>query len=322
MNKSTKKKPTSPRKTKAKPIKSDALVKKILSEKIAAQEFLSEYLPDNFKAQLDLNTVQVTKESFVEEELRRQLSDIVYDIKTKDDDHAFVYILLESQSSVDQIIAFRLWKYTLLLLERHIKDNKKLPLVMPMVLYHGKHKYTAARSLWDLFSDPKTAKQLMQNEYKLIDLQAMPDDEIRKKQHLGMLEFFLKNIHMRDMIKLWEQFFNSFRDVILLDGENGFIYLKSFLYYTDTKVGSDKKDELTRLLLTNLPKEEGEKLMYTIADSYIDQGIEKGIIIGKAEGVQQSKIEIAKKMLTQDYALTDISDLTGLSISDIKNLQA
>ena len=44
-----------------------------------------------------------------------------------------------------------------------------------------------------------------------------------------MLEFFLKHIRDRDMIKLWREFFDSFSDVIIADKENGYIYIKSFL---------------------------------------------------------------------------------------------
>jgi len=304
-------------KTSTSNLKSDALVKKIMSEKIAATEFLQEYLPQNLKAQLDLTTLEVKKESYVEESLRRQLSDLVYLVKTKDKKRdAFVYVLLEAQSKVDHKIAFRLWKYTLLLLERHINDKAKLPLVAPIVLYHGKAKYTAVKSLWQLFEDPDTAKELMSDEHMLIDLESMADDDIKKKQHLGMLEFFLKHIHDRDMIKLWKEFFESFEDMILLDKQNGYIYIKSFLYYTDAKLENNKKEELTRVILTSLPKEDGEDIMYTIADGYIDQGIEKGIVIGKAEG----KAEVAKSLLSKNIDHDTISSATGLSIDQITSL--
>ena len=58
---------------------------------------------------------------------------------------------------------------------------------------------------------PEQAKKLMTEDYKLIDLHAMSDDEIRKKKHLGMLKYFLKHIHDRDKIKLWEQFLENFK---------------------------------------------------------------------------------------------------------------
>ncbi|TSJ80885.1 Rpn family recombination-promoting nuclease/putative transposase [Cardinium endosymbiont of Dermatophagoides farinae] len=38
--------------------------------------------------------------------------------------------------------------------------------------------------------------------YQLVDLYAMPDDEIKKKAHLGMMEYFMKYVHVRDMIKV------------------------------------------------------------------------------------------------------------------------
>ena len=54
----------------------------------------------------------------------------------------------------------------------------------------------------------------MAGEYKLINLQSMSDDEIKKKPHLGMLEFFLKNIHQPDIIKTWQQFLYDFKEAV------------------------------------------------------------------------------------------------------------
>ena len=158
---------TGRKKRKAIVLKSDALVKKLITSNIiVARELLDEYLPEHVKSKLNMDTIKVEKESYVEDSLKRQLSDVVLSVKTKDNEDAFVYILLESQSTVDPTIAFRLWKYSLLLLERHIKDKKKLPLIAPIVLYNGKSKYTAAKSLWELFEDPELAKQMMGDQYQ------------------------------------------------------------------------------------------------------------------------------------------------------------
>ena len=104
------------------PIKSDALFKKIIQDEVAAREFLEYYLPVNFKKLVDLTKISVEKESFVEDNLKRRFSDIIYKIKTKDNEEAFIYTLIEHQSE--------------------------------------------------------------------------PDDEIRKKHHLGMLEYFLNTYHL------------------------------------------------------------------------------------------------------------------------------
>ena len=104
--------------------KHDELFKKVMSEPVAAREFLEHYLPVSFKNKIDLNSVKIEKESFVTEDLRKRLSDVVYSVSLKqnidgknstdsatdnvDNDKAYVYVLIEHQSSSDYWIAFRL----------------------------------------------------------------------------------------------------------------------------------------------------------------------------------------------------------------------
>ena len=57
-------------------------------------------------------------------------------------------------------------------------SKDKLPLICPLVFYHGSKKYDAPLNLWDLFDHPEEAKSLLGDNYQLVDLQAMSDDEI------------------------------------------------------------------------------------------------------------------------------------------------
>ena len=50
----------------------------------------------------------------------------------------------------------------------------------------------------------------------------------------------LKHIHQRDIIKLWEEFLQRFKLEILVDKEKGYIYIKSFLWYTDAQLPEAK----------------------------------------------------------------------------------
>ncbi len=43
---------------------------------------------------------------------------------------------------------------------------------------------------------------------------------------------------MQDMIKLWEKFLTEFKHIIILDKEKGYIYLRSFLWYTNVKLST------------------------------------------------------------------------------------
>ena len=52
----------------------------------------------------------------------------------------------------------------------------------------------------------------------------------------------------------------------------------------------------------------------------IKEGIEKGIEKGKIEGALESKIDIAKNMLDKNFEINLISQITGLSIEEIKGI--
>ncbi|MCC8371239.1 MAG: transposase [Rickettsia endosymbiont of Pseudomimeciton antennatum] len=86
----------------------------------------------------------------------------------------------------------------------------------------------------------------------------------------------LKHIHERDMIKLWEEFLQRFKLEILIDKENGYIYLRSFLWYTDTKLPEARQSELEELLAKYLSEEEKGNIMRTIAQKYIEEGEVRG----------------------------------------------
>lgn len=296
-----------------KKLKHDAIAKKILENPLAAKEFLDEYLPADFKALVDLNTIKPEKDTFVEESLTRQLSDLVYSVKTKDDNKAFVYILVEHKSTSSYWIALKLWKYMLLLCERHEKNTDKLPLICPILLYNGSERYHAPRNLWQLFEVPEQAKKLMTEDYVLVDVHSMSDDEIIEKGHLGMFEYVLKHIHQRDMIKLWDRFLEVFKPTIMLDKENGYIYIKSFLWYTESKLPDEKQKELSEILIKHLSEEEEGNIMRTIAEKYIEEGVTQGV----TRGVELTAIN----MLKHNADINFISKVTGYSVEQILKLK-
>ncbi|KJW03353.1 transposase, YhgA-like family protein [Rickettsia endosymbiont of Ixodes pacificus] len=155
--------------------------------------------------------------------------------------------------------------------------------------------------MWSLFTDSVMAKKLMTEDYQLVDLQAMTDDEIVKKKHLGMLEYMMKHIHMRDMIKLWEKFLIEFKHIIILDKEKGYIYLRSFLWYTDAKLSKQKQPELVEVF--HLSSKDKDSIMKTIAEKYMGEGLirgrQEGIKIGEAKGEHNKAVIIAKNALSR-----------------------
>ena len=168
----------------------DALVKKCFSQKEAARELLDRYLPEQIKSNINLNTLKIEKESYVEDNLKHKISDLVYSMLTNDKKPCLVYTIVEHQSTPDYWIAFRLWKYTLLLLERHVTKKNKLPIVIPVVIYNGKQKYNAPTSFWQLFQNPEQAQNIMCAEYKLLNISTMTQEEIKKHSIVNLSIFY------------------------------------------------------------------------------------------------------------------------------------
>jgi predicted transposase/invertase (TIGR01784 family) len=54
----------------------------------------------------------------------------------------------------------------------------------------------------------------------------------------------------------------------------------------------------------------------------MEKGMEKGIEKGITEGRSEEKIDLAKKMLSKNYPLSDISSLTGLSVTELQKLKS
>ena len=311
----------------------DSLIKKALENPLIAQEFLSQYLPEEYKALIDLSTIKPEKETYVEESLKAKLSDMVFSVqmhdKTEDkSNNAFIYILTEHQSYSDYWIALRLLKYSLLLLEKHAAGKNRLPIILPLVIYNGKSKYKAPKNIFDLFSFPDIARKALTEDYNLIDLQAMDDDSIDYGKHLSFLLYTMKHIHERDTLAMIRDAMSRCSRAIVIDKEQNYILTRLILWYSGSKVPEKSKHLLEQLIVDNLPKDEANNIMRTIADSYIEEGFNKGIIQGiekgMEKGIEQGKnkkaIEIAKNLLSQKIDIKTISAATGLSLADIKAL--
>ncbi len=311
----------------------DSFIKKAFENPLIAQEFLSEYLPDEYKSLIDLSTLKPEKETFVEESLKTRLSDLVFSVKINEQSedkpkNAFIYALLEHQAYSDRWIALRLLKYSLLLLERHATGKDDLPVVLPLVVYNGKSKYKAPRNIFELFAYPDIARQAMTDDYNLIDLQTMDDEAIDYDKHLSFLLYTMKHIHQRDTLAMLKEAMSRCFRAIIIDKEQNYILTKLILHYTDSKVPEEKKHLLEQLIVDNLSKDEANNIMRTIADSYIEegfnkgilQGIEKGIEKGREEGIEKGKAELIKMMLNQGNSVDTISKITGLPASEIQKL--
>lgn len=103
-------------------------------------------------------------------------SDILYSFKITGGDGC-IHVLVEHQSTPDKHMAFRLVRYAVAAMQRHLEaGHKKLPLVIPVLFYTGKRSpYPYSTRCLDEFDDPVLAEKLYNSAFPQVDVTIIPD---------------------------------------------------------------------------------------------------------------------------------------------------
>lgn len=97
----------------------DAIFKTFLNYPATARDFLQLHLPASLQKLCDLKTLQLESGSFIEDDLRAYYSDVLWSLKTREGD-GYIYTIIEHQSSADAHMAFRLIRYAIAVMQRHL----------------------------------------------------------------------------------------------------------------------------------------------------------------------------------------------------------
>ncbi|MDU2939829.1 MAG: Rpn family recombination-promoting nuclease/putative transposase [Enterobacteriaceae bacterium] len=293
----------------------DAVFKTFLTHQQTARDFLEIHLPPVLRAICDLSTLQLESGSFIEEDLRAYFSDVLYSLKTEDGD-SYIYALIEHQSSPDRHMTFRLMRYAIAAMQRHLDaGHETLPLVIPVLFYHGNESPYPYSMRWlDEFTRPDIAQKLYSGAFPLADITVIPDDEIMQHKRMAILELLQKHIRLRDLAELTEQLVT-----LLPMGYTTHNQLKTLLNYM-VQAGNTCDPEAFIRQLAHRSAEHKETLM-TIADYLEQKGRERGRYEGLQEGKQEEARRIAQLMLQKGLSPTLVMDMTGLTEAQLPHCQ-
>ncbi|WP_334468994.1 Rpn family recombination-promoting nuclease/putative transposase [Arsenophonus sp. PmNCSU2021_1] len=297
------------------PTPHDAVFKQFLSEKETAKDFFDIWLPDEIKALCDLDSLKVESGSFIDSEMKNYQNDILYSVSTTKGS-GYIYVLIKHQSTPDKLIAWRLMRYSLAAMQKHLEQgNKQLPLVFPILFYCGEQSPHPYSTNWlDCFHDRKLAEHIYTNPFKLADVTTLDDGEIMQHKQIALLELLQKHIRRRDMTELLDSI----------------VKLLSYNYYTDNQVitmfnyliqegNAQKPMEFITEIAKQSEKHEGA--LMTIAQALRQEGRQEGIQKGLQKGIQKTKIELAKQFLANGVDLNIVKLSTGLSDDELDKLQ-
>lgn len=316
---------------KSTPVPHDAAFKAFLTNPDTARDFIAIHLPAQLRAVCDLSTLKLESGSFVEESLRAYYSDVLWSLKTTAGD-GYIHVLIEHQSSPDKHMAFRLLRYAVAAMRRHLDaGHKTLPLVIPVLFYTGKRSPYPYSTRWlDEFDDPQLAGQLYAAPFPLVDVTVIPDDDIMTHRSMAALTLLQKHIHRRDLAGLLDRL-----ATVLLTGHLTGQQLVSLINYLIQAGETDDAEAFVRQLAQRVPQH-GDTLM-TIAQQLEQKGIEKGLERGRVEGRQEgiqlgeqrgiekgervASLKIARTMLANGLDRSTVMKMTGLSEDDLSQLR-
>ncbi len=207
-----------------------------------------------------------------------------------------LYVLLEHKSYVDAATPLQLLGYMVNIWRREIERSKsersksegggndiKLPAIIPLVFYHGRGRWKAARSVLKMIDAPEKLKSFVREfAYVVHDLGEMAPDrpstspEVRSA--LLALRFAFAEEVPPDLL-----------DVIM----DGLLAGSDFEHHI-VRYMTEHKGLTPAMLEASLRRtkpDHWEVLMGTIAQTWVEQGRAEGIERGRAEGIERGRAE-------------------------------
>lgn len=254
----------------------DFFFRKSMSDPRVAKDFFLEHLPPALHKQIDWSQLKLQNVSFLDEHFKRSAADMLYQVTLKNGKHLYLYLLCEHTSEPDPLLAFRLVKYMIRIIEQHTEQYPQAPFpaVYPMALYTGKKPYTKTLDWYTLFGEQENfMRQVFNSSFQLINVSQIEDTELRQHLWAGAFELMFKyrlkqhlSQEIVDQIGTW---------LVELEKQGGYEYITLMLkYMLNCFDGARGKEFINRLRAHLTPQLETE--LMTIGEQLRQEGMKQG----------------------------------------------
>lgn len=298
----------------------DKFVRERLSQKENAMNFLESYLPLELLEIIDLNKIEIEKDTYITEELEEYFADLLYKVEIKGKE-SYIYVLFEHKSYEDKYVVLQLLEYMLKCWKQKKKDKESLPIILPLLIYHGKSEWKYGNQLIDLLEieDERLLKYIPNFEYILYDICRYSDERIIGQTEIKLLIRLLKYGSM-DIIQAKFKLILELLGEILNDPEKFKTYILYIIQHIDMQ-----PEKLAEIVSKEVSKEGGELIM-TTAQILLErgkmEGKMEGIVEGEIKGKLEGLLEGIEGMLDIKFGKSGIMLMNIIrGINDIKKLE-
>ncbi|MGF7210910.1 hypothetical protein GGE65_005522 [Skermanella aerolata] len=276
----------------------DQFFKELMTQPGVACAFLRERLPEAVTALFADTEPRLEAGSFVDPEFRSQHSDLLFSMDLTSGDPALIYILFEHKSYPDAMVAFQLLRYVIAIWYRYLTGGggKPLPVIIPMVVYHGAEPWNVPLGFSALFDpalfDPERALAGIVPDFRyfLSDLGSQADHELSRFALLRSGLMALKHATRdADLVSI---------EAIVTAEIWHDLFCGVVIKYIFRAFRQIDRDEAIRLL-TTIKEKAGPAMVSNIAQEWIDEGKAMGLLQGIVEGMEQGVAQGMKQGVAQ-----------------------
>jgi predicted transposase/invertase (TIGR01784 family) len=303
----------------------DKFFKETFSRVDVVTNFLEELVDEKLVKKLDLSTLQIDNNSFIDEKLEERFADIIYTCEYIGKGKVKIALLFEHKSYKENYPHWQLNQYILNVWEASSKQKKKKPIpIIPIVIYHGKEKwdYQPMRSYFESL-DEDLLRYIPEFDFHLINLNTIPNEQITnfRNKFLAISTLLFKHSRLKKYVrKVEDELVELFK---LIDNqENNPFSISVILYIQNT-------DALTITeivsIFTRVSKNLNNVVMTTaqqLINQGVNQGFDKGVNYGLNQGIELNKIDTVKKGYLNGINNDLLVNISGLSIQQVEEIIA
>lgn len=289
---------------------------KLLFKKIdIAQDVIRVNLPEEIVAELDFQSMKLVDGTFVSRDLKETFSDVLYKVHSKEF-NVYIGFLFEHKSSPDKFASLQVGKYIYNLWEEHLREKDVVPIVLPIVFYHGLSPWNYAIDMRDLIPDyaslPKYyTERLPAITHDLIDMRTQDDEFIELYEPLTRLTVTSFKYVFYTIDELIEAFLKAYHFASQFIPEEKLDYYVGILLLYFTAANREFTEHKLRRKINEL-EGKGEAIM-TILQRREKKGIEKG--------TYDTKVETAYRLLQMGIDVKTVAKGTDLPVEQVKKIK-
>ncbi|AGX86639.1 Rpn family recombination-promoting nuclease/putative transposase [Candidatus Symbiobacter mobilis] len=305
----------------------DSGYKFLFSNREMVRDLILGFVPDTWLRSLDYDTLEKVPGSYISDDFRQRADDVVWRVQVGGQ-WVYLYLLIEFQSSVDRYMALRMLVYLGLLYQDLVRRGEvlpdgRLPPALPIVLYNGTARWTAANNISELIPPvPGLVEKFKPKfQYLLIDQNDYTDNTLAPLNNLVAAVFRLEQLAspeaLQPLIASLQEWLADEPDLRRMFA----IWIRATLMRKKRyQIELPQIDDLQeiRVMLSERLEEWAKGYEAKGMLLGIEQGIEQGMERGKREG----EASILHKLLTKRFGPVPETLMAHIDAASLEQIEA